>query len=155
MQNLQLADGGKRFLAYLIDIIILSIVSLILFGVLFAVGGLGVAASAEGGDAATAGMMAAIIGAGALVQVLLIAVQIGYFAFMEASDSQATIGKRAMGLIVADEEGNRLTMQKALIRNLLKVITGFICFLIYLTAFFTDKKQAVHDMINKSNVYTK
>ena len=67
MQNLQLADGGKRFLAYLIDIIILSIVSLILFGVLFAVGGLGVAASAEGGDAATAGMMAAIIGAGANV----------------------------------------------------------------------------------------
>jgi uncharacterized RDD family membrane protein YckC len=152
MQNLQLADGGKRFIAFLIDVIILTVVILILFGILGTVGFMG-ASTAETND--SAGMMAAIMGAGLLMQVLSLALQIGYFTYFEASERQGTIGKTAMGLIVADENGNRLDMQKALIRNIMRLVSGFICLIGYLMAFFTEKKQTLHDIVAKTNVYTK
>jgi uncharacterized RDD family membrane protein YckC len=152
MQNLQLADGGKRFIAFLIDVIILTVVSMILFGILGAVGIMG-ASSAETSD--TAGMMAAMMGASLLVNVVALAIQVGYFTYFESSDRQGTIGKTAMGLIVADENGNRLDTQKALIRNIMRLVSGMICLIGYLMAFFTDKKQTLHDIVAKTNVYTK
>ncbi len=152
MQNLQLADGGKRFIAFLIDVIILSVVIGILFGILGTVGFMG-ATSAETSD--SAGMMAALAGAGLLMQVLSLALQIGYFTYFESSERQGTIGKTAMGLIVADENGNRLDVQKALIRNIMRLISGMICLIGYLMAFFSEKKQTLHDIVAKTNVYTK
>ena len=152
MQNLQLADGGKRFIAFLIDAIILTVVSMILFGILGTVGFMG-ASSVETSD--SAGVMAAMAGAGLLIQVLSIALQIGYFTYFESSERQGTIGKTAMGLIVADENGNRLDTQKALIRNIMRLVSSFICLIGYLMAFFTDKKQTLHDIVAKTNVYTK
>ena len=152
MQNLQLADGGKRFIAFLIDTIILTVVTMILFGILGTVGFMG-ASSAETSD--SAGMVAAMMGAGLLMQVLSLALQVGYFTYFEASDRQGTIGKTAMGLIVADENGNRLDTQKALIRNIMRLVSGMICLIGYLMAFFTDKKQTLHDIVAKTNVYTK
>ena len=51
MQNLQLADGGKRFIAFLIDAIILSVVYLIVVGILGTIGGIGAAtAISDGGE---------------------------------------------------------------------------------------------------------
>ena len=152
MQKLQLADGGKRFIAFFIDVIILTVVSMILFGILGAVGFMG-ASTAETND--SAGLMAAMAGAGLLIQVLSIAIQIGYFTYFESSERQGTIGKTAMGLIVADEDGNRLDTQKALIRNIMRLVSGFICLIGYLMAFFTEKKQTLHDIVAKTNVYTK
>ena len=152
MQKLQLADGGKRFIAFFIDVIILTVVSMILFGILGAVGFMG-ASTAETND--SAGLMAAMAGAGLLIQILSIAIQIGYFTYFESSERQGTIGKTAMGLIVADEDGNRLDTQKALIRNIMRLVSGFICLIGYLMAFFTEKKQTLHDIVAKTNVYTK
>ena len=152
MQNLQLADGGKRFIAFLIDIIILTVVMMVLFGILGTIGFMG-ASSAETSD--SAGMVAAIMGAGLLMQVLSLALQIGYFTYFESSERQGTIGKNAMGIIVADENGNRLDVQKALIRNIMRLVSGFICLIGYLMAFFTEKKQTLHDIVAKTNVYTK
>jgi uncharacterized RDD family membrane protein YckC len=152
MQNLQLADGGKRFIAFLIDVIILTVVIMVLFGILGTIGFMG-ASSVETSD--SAGMVAAIMGAGLLMQVLSLALQIGYFTYFESSERQGTIGKNAMGLIVADEKGNRLDVQKALIRNIMRLVSGFICLIGYLMAFFTEKKQTLHDIVAKTNVYTK
>jgi len=152
MQSLQLADGGKRFIAFLIDAIILGVVSTILFSILVAVGFMG-ASNAETSD--SAGIMAAMAGAGLLVQLVSVAIQVGYFTYFESSERQGTIGKSAMGLIVADENGNRLDTQKALIRNIMRLISGMICLIGYLMAFFTEKKQTLHDIVAKTNVYTK
>ena len=152
MQKLQLADGGKRFIAFFIDVIILTVVSMILFGILGTVGFMG-ASTAETGD--SAGMIAAMAGAGLLIQVLSIAIQIGYFTYFESSERQGTLGKTAMGLIVADEDGNRLDTQKALIRSIMRLVSSFICLIGYLMAFFTEKKQTLHDIVAKTNVYTK
>ena len=152
MQNLQLADGGKRFIAFLIDIIIIGVVSSILIGILGTVGFMG-ASTAETND--SAGVMAAVAGVGLLAQLLLFAIQVGYFTYFESSERQGTIGKTAMGLIVADENGNRLDTQKALIRNIMRLVSSFICLIGYLMAFFTEKKQTLHDIVAKTNVYTK
>lgn len=160
MQNLQLADSGKRLIAFIIDAIILSVVFFILFSILGAIGifGSSAALSEMDGDvssAESAGLIAAMAGAGIAVQLLSIALQIGYFTIMESSERQATIGKSAMGLIVADENGNRLDTQKALARNISRILSGMICLIGYFMAFFTANKQALHDIIAKTNVYTK
>ena len=152
MTNLQLADSGKRLIAFLIDIILLTVVTMILFGILMTVGFVGASAT-ETSD--SAGMVAAMMGASLLLQIVSFALQVGYFTYMESSERQATIGKSAMGLIVADENGNRLDTQKALIRNISRLFSGFICLIGYLMAFFTEKKQTLHDIIAKTNVYTK
>jgi uncharacterized RDD family membrane protein YckC len=71
-----------------------------------------------------------------------------YYAWMESSATQGTLGKMALGLIVADMQGRRVTFGRATGRFFAKMITGMIPFLIgYIMAGFTEKKQALHDMI--------
>jgi uncharacterized RDD family membrane protein YckC len=71
-----------------------------------------------------------------------------YYAWMESSSSQGTLGKMALGLIVTDLYGNRITFAHASGRFFAKIITGLIPFGIgYIMAGFTEKKQALHDMI--------
>jgi uncharacterized RDD family membrane protein YckC len=159
MQTLQLADGGKRFIAFLIDVILLWIVQMIVISILSAVGIAGLASSNTNmdnmGDGQAAAMMAYFMGAGLTIQLISFVIQVAYFTIMESSESQATIGKRAMNLIVADENGVRLSTQQALIRNISRIVSGIICLIGYFMAFFTEKKQALHDIIAKTNVYTK
>jgi uncharacterized RDD family membrane protein YckC len=71
-----------------------------------------------------------------------------YYAWMESSVKRGTLGKMALGLIVADMQGRRVTFGRATGRFFAKMITGMIPFLIgYIMAGFTEKKQALHDMI--------
>lgn len=159
MQTLQLADGGKRFIAFIIDIILLWIVQMIIVSILGAVGIAGFANSNTNIDDISNGQSAALIaylvGTGLTIQLISIVLQVAYFTIMESSESQATLGKRAMNLMVADENGNRLNTQQALIRNISRIVSGIICLIGYFMAFFTEKKQALHDIIAKTNVYTK
>lgn len=157
MQNLTLADSGKRLLAFLIDAILLWVIMMVVFGILTTLGIAGAAATVDDSmtDGEAAGLIAAMAGVGVTYQLISFAIQITYFTIMESSESQATIGKKAMGLIVADENGNRLNTQQALIRNVSRIISGLICLIGYFMAFFTEKKQALHDIIAKTNVYTK
>jgi uncharacterized RDD family membrane protein YckC len=71
-----------------------------------------------------------------------------YYAAMESSAYQGTLGKMALGLIVTDLEGRRITFGRASGRYFSKIITGLIPLGIgYAMAGFTEKKQALHDMI--------
>lgn len=73
--------------------------------------------------------------------------QIIYFAYMESSKYQATLGKMALGIMVTDTEGNRISFGRAAGRNVGKVISGLILMLGYIMAAFTAKKQALHDLM--------
>lgn len=68
-----------------------------------------------------------------------------YSAGFESSVWQATPGKRLMGLRVVDVSGQRLSLPRATARFLVKSFTwpfgGFV------PAFFTPKRQALHDMV--------
>jgi len=71
-----------------------------------------------------------------------------YYAWFESSPYQGTLGKMALGLIVTDMEGRRITFGRATGRFFAKMITGLIPFFIgYIMAGFTQRKQALHDII--------
>jgi uncharacterized RDD family membrane protein YckC len=70
-----------------------------------------------------------------------------YEALMVSSVRQATLGKKAFGLIVTDTSGNRLTFGRATGRHFAKLISGVILLIGYIMAAFTERKQALHDLI--------
>ena len=70
-----------------------------------------------------------------------------YFALMESSTWQGTLGKKALGLEVTDLEGRRISFGRATGRFFAKIISALILWIGFIMAGFTEKKQALHDMI--------
>ena len=77
-----------------------------------------------------------------------------YFALQESGSKQATIGKRIMGIYVASESDTPLSFAQASIRHFSKYLSSI--FLIgFFMAAFTQKKQALHDIIAHALVLKK
>lgn len=70
-----------------------------------------------------------------------------YYVGFESSKYQATLGKMILGLKVIDKEGQRLTPLRALGRYLAKFLSALILLIGYIMAAFDTKKQALHDKI--------
>jgi uncharacterized RDD family membrane protein YckC len=70
-----------------------------------------------------------------------------YGSVMESSSWQATIGKKMLRLYVTDVEGCRLTFRRAAGRNLAKYLSSATAGVGYLMCGFTQKKQALHDIV--------
>lgn len=129
-----------RVAGYLIDTIVLMVGQFLVFTA-FGVSALGVnSLDPTAGDAfSTAGGLTAyaITTIGAIL----------YFVLMESSSKQATLGKMAVGIIVTDTDGNRITWLRALGRYFAKILSGLILFVGYIMVAFTERKQGLHDMI--------
>jgi uncharacterized RDD family membrane protein YckC len=70
-----------------------------------------------------------------------------YYALLESSSKQATVGAMALGFFVTDLENKRISFARATVRcfgMILSVVTFGIGFLM---CAFTEKKQCLHDMI--------
>jgi uncharacterized RDD family membrane protein YckC len=157
--NTNYAGFGQRLVAVIIDIIIIGVAQSFIIVPLLAAVGLGFATSAENMDFSnpeeSAGMIAGIMALIGGYWILATCIQILYFTFMESSKNQATVGKMAMGLIVTDLNGGKLDFSKALVRNLSKIISNLTMLIGYIMAAFTEKKQALHDMIASTLVVKK
>jgi uncharacterized RDD family membrane protein YckC len=70
-----------------------------------------------------------------------------YYALMESSANQATLGKKALGIVVTDLEGDRITFLQATGRYFGKIVSAMILYIGFIMAGFTDKKQALHDIM--------
>lgn len=70
-----------------------------------------------------------------------------YEAFLTSSNWQATVGKKALGVIVVDENGNRISFLRATGRHFAKIISGLLICAGYLIQPFTPKRQALHDIL--------
>jgi uncharacterized RDD family membrane protein YckC len=94
------------------------------------------------------GMSGAFFGVGvfALVFALLVGSWL-YHTWMESSRYEATLGKMALGIVVTDLNGGRISFARANGRFFAKSISGMIMNIGYLMAAFTEKKQALHDML--------
>jgi len=104
------ADLGNRFLARLIDHILLGIVT---FAIIIPL----VIAAAFADVATGFGGFFGGFGVGSLVASIVTAViVIGYFALMEAQLGQ-TVGKMVLGLKTEGPDGNKPTLEQALRRN--------------------------------------
>lgn len=138
-----------RFVAYIIDGFVLGAGFIAIIVVLAMVTGLGSAVSRihSGEDI---GEAFALLGVASIFLGIGIAIVGGwlYFAMMESSSWQATLGKRALSIEVTDMAGQRISFGRASGRHFGKIITNLIPFAIgWILAGVTEKKQALHDMI--------
>jgi uncharacterized RDD family membrane protein YckC len=70
-----------------------------------------------------------------------------YSSLMESSAWQATLGKKVLGLTVTDLEGRRISFGRATGRYFAKYVSKITLGIGYIMAGFTQRKQALHDMI--------
>jgi uncharacterized RDD family membrane protein YckC len=70
-----------------------------------------------------------------------------YYALLESSAWQATLGKKALGLEVTDLAGHRISFGRATGRFFGKILSAFILLIGFIMAGFTEKKQALHDIL--------
>jgi uncharacterized RDD family membrane protein YckC len=78
-----------------------------------------------------------------------------YFACFESSKWQATPGKAAFGLLVSDEQGNRISFARATARTFGKLLSALLLCFGFVMAAFTGKKQALHDLMSACLVLRK
>lgn len=121
------AGFWRRLGAYLIDWIILF-AAMVAIGA--AAGGYG-----DGGDAKLAINLFAWIGSWL------------YFALMENSAWQATLGKRVIGIRVCNAAGERISFGRAAGRYFGKIISGMMLGVGFLMVAFTARKQGLHDLM--------
>jgi len=149
--RVEYAGFWLRFLAFLIDSVVIGIGFVLILIPLVFLTGLGALLSRIHPDEelSEAGVFL-IVGVIFLFVTVSLAVTWLYHAWMESSEWQATLGKKALDLVVTDMSGQRVTFGRATGRHFAKIITNLVSFGIglgYIMAGFTAKKQALHDMI--------
>ena len=142
VSDMQHAGFWSRFIAWVVDVaallmlaFILAIILPILLGPLIGLPG----------DAA---ILASII-------VFWIVVPWLYWALMESSSRQATLGKITMGLTVSDMSGKRISFGRATERYWAKVLSTLMLLVGFVMIAFTAKKQGLHDIIAQCLVMAK
>ena len=114
------ASFGIRFVAALIDGILLGIVGVVLRAIFG-------------------------FGLGLALQTLL---GLAYYAYLEGSPSGQTVGKRAMSIRVIDfNTGGPIGTTRGLIRYLGRILSGIPCLLGYFWMLWDSQKQTWHDKI--------
>ncbi len=132
--NMRYASFWDRVAAYFIDAIIL------LFGFTF-IGAIGGGIFSLGGK-----FLETPPGVEFFFPVLGISVAWLYYALLESSPRQATVGKMALGLKVTDLGGKKIGFGRASGRNFAKILSGLLG-IGYIMVAFTDKNQGLHDII--------
>lgn len=147
--NPKYAGFWIRFVAYLLDSIILGVIIGPIFFLFFAPAA-GFASFADDPEA----IMVFAAGMSGFVLIELV-VYLIYFAGMESSKYQATLGKMAIGVIVTDENGDRVSFARATGRLFSKILSAIILYIGFIMAGFDSRKQALHDKIANTFVVYK
>ena len=77
--------------------------------------------------------------------VMSIAISWMYFAVFETSGWMASPGKKALGLIVTDEQGGQLSVGRATRRYFAKILSALLLGIGFVMIAFTARKQGLHD----------
>ena len=155
----QYAGFWKRFVAYVIDSIIVGIGGIVILIPFFAAIGVSVFSMnntdsySDSGEAVR--FLLAMLAAYVLLIVGILAAGWLYFALMESSGQQGTLGKMAISIKVTDLSGNRISFGRASGRYFGKIVSSLALGIGYLMAGFTQQKQALHDIIAGSLVINK
>ena len=144
-QYFEYAGFWRRFAAVFIDGLILGIAQMLVFSVF------GLSFINTDPEMFAEGIPTSFYTA----YLITLGMQIAYFVYLESSEKQATFGKQAMGIVVTDMNGERITMLNAVGRYFAKIPSALIMGIGYLMQPFTQKKQALHDMIAGTLVYKK
>jgi uncharacterized RDD family membrane protein YckC len=133
--------GGfwKRVIAYLIDGLIIAVPVTMVFGTVIP-------------DVMQAENVQAVPFSVTVPQLAMILASWIYFAGLESSEWQATVGKKILGMQVTDAAGERINFVKATIRYISKFLSSFIFMIGFIMVAFTAKKQGLHDFIAGTTV---
>src|SRR5262245_42000141 len=133
-----------RFLALIIDSIVLQIICIPVVALLF---GLGVIhhPTIIGGQIDETEILA-LTGAWFTLWPIFVVIPWLYDALLTSSAWQGTVGKKLLSLKVIDEAGNRISFLRATGRHFAKYLSYFL-FIGFIMAAFTDRKRALHDFI--------
>ncbi|MBP2001133.1 putative RDD family membrane protein YckC [Paenibacillus shirakamiensis] len=118
------AGFWKRFMAYLIDSVIINLPFFLLFLI-----------TSDGSIENTSYKFSSTV-------IFFI-----YMILMESSSMQATLGKKIMGIQVVDLQGNRISIGRATVRRFSTILSGLLFSIGYMMAGWTRQKQALHDLI--------
>lgn len=75
-----------------------------------------------------------------------------YYPIFESSVLRGTPGKVWAGIQVVDLQGRRVSFQAAVIRHLVSYASAAIACIGYVMAFFTERKQTLHDLVAETVV---
>jgi uncharacterized RDD family membrane protein YckC len=128
------AGFWRRAAAVLLDGIIVGVIGWLVAMVLM----IGLVAS---------GSLSAMMAGAVLNYFVMIAINWLYFALQESSAAQATLGKRALGIKVTDEHAVRISFARATGRFFGKIISALIAYIGFMLAGWTERKQALHDIM--------
>ncbi|KAB7632727.1 RDD family protein [Stenotrophomonas rhizophila] len=133
-QDVVYAGFWKRYAAYFIDYILLTVVTLPLSMII----------NVMGASAGNEGVQVALT---LVVMLLSMVISIGYYAGFHASRGGATLGKMAVGIKVVRGNGERISFLRAFCRYLATIVSSLILMIGFIMAAFTERKQALHDMM--------
>lgn len=140
----QYAGFWLRFVALIIDLIVLGVIGFI---VTIPFAGMGMAVFMRGRAPMSPQELAPLFAAMGRLLLIRFVINWLYYALLESSSWQATLGKKALGLEVTDMEGRRIGFGRASGRFFGKIISSLILLIGFAMAGFTEKKQALHDML--------
>ena len=150
------AGFWKRVAAYVIDYIVLLIPGKLIgsmFGATAAATALEQAQKSAGSDpqVLVAGLEVYLhtMWPGLLLSTIVVWL---YFALLESSVWQATLGKLVLGIRVTDLRGARISLPQALGRYLAKFLSLIIFGIGFLMVAWTGRKQGLHDMLAQTLV---
>lgn len=153
------AGFWKRAIAFLIDGIVLAIPSTLISAILIVPQVMSVMRMASANVEPTPEMMLPFVSKWMLSMVFIwisnILLLWLYSAWMESSKYQATLGKMALGIKVVGAQGERISFARATGRTFAKFISHMILYFGDYMAGFTEKRQALHDIIAATYVVTK
>jgi uncharacterized RDD family membrane protein YckC len=142
-----------RLVAYIIDAAILSVITSILAFLMMGSRFLELAANME--DEPDPEQIMEMMSGMGFFMITVIVIQWLYYAVMESSPNQATVGKMAVSIKVTDLYGDRISFARATGRHFAKIISGFIIMIGYLMVAFTEKRQGLHDILANTLVLKK
>lgn len=75
-----------------------------------------------------------------------------YYALLESGPWGATVGKKALGLQVVDNDGYGITFAQATGRYFSHILSGLVCGAGYLAMLFSPEKKTWHDQLSGTRV---
>lgn len=90
-----------------------------------------------------------------LLPLLFYIISAFYYSFLESSEAKGTFGKSIVGIEVVNRDGHKIPLMIALFRFITRFISCISLGLGFLIASITEKKQALHDILNDTYVEIK
>jgi len=88
-----------------------------------------------------------------IYSLLPLALNVAYFALMESSTNQATLGKMAVGIKVGNPQGDPISFVNATGRFFAKFISAMILLIGFLMVAWDDRNQGLHDKMADTVVF--